>query len=514
MEAQIVSLLHSRPLVMASEAACLLDASEQEVRSVFAAIANAHAAAYTLLGGTVDEVARGSTSTTKVAMQKVDNADREACVYALMKLTYPTHVAASAVPIQLRPGACDTLRSYPVVSRDVLGSRPKDTPDMVAPLATRLPTVQAVAPASAAAVKVEPVDSLVSSRVSPSTATPTLPAPAAEASPVPSPLAPLEIQSPAPVSTLEKTLKEEPAEDVAASSVVKTPMAAAPRTATIFDKMKEAAATKRPREGDDVSAKAKKAATPKPRKAAKTENTTSLAKLARASKKKAGMASPPPAPSSLSFLDEDDGDAMKGFSNSEENTCHEAPPAVFEEAPVLDVVEVSASNDEVILCDDAPPLAFRPAAPVAPASSTIVKKDAAAKKSSVSAKEHGATQSNLSVFFNPAVVEFQKSYMREMQTEMKVENGEYICVDVPCYKHKATGDVISEEEYHRQTAQLVRSYDANAETPMHHSAGAMPDASPSPAAKSAVHSPGDKTEKSKASSGPAMTLLSFFKPAA
>ncbi|KPA82557.1 hypothetical protein ABB37_03592 [Leptomonas pyrrhocoris] len=514
METQVISLLNCRPLLTTGEAACLLNVSEQAVQPVFAAVANANAGAYTLLGGTVEEAARGSTTITRVTMQAVKSTDNETYVYALMSLTYPAHVAASAVPIALRPSAIDTLRTYPVVSRAVMETRPSGAPCAAAPIAPAPPAVKAVTAVEPTAVKREAVNSSAGSLSAATTvSTPSLPIPAAEASPAPPVLRAIEVLAPTPVSAPETPLKQEPPQE-AAAVVMEAPVASAQRKPTIFDKMKEAAATKRPREGDDAPAKAKKAATSKPKKTAKTENTTSLAKLARASKKKAGAAAPPSAPPNLSFLDEDDGDATHGTHNSEESSRHDAPFAVFEEAPVLDVVEVSASNDEVILCDDAPPLAFRPAEPLVPLSPTPGRKDAAAKKASAAVGEAGAAQCTLGFFFNPAVVEFQKSYVREVQTETKVEKGEYICIDVPCYKHTTTGEVISEEEYHRRTAQLVRGRDAPAETSPRTSAGAVSDAPPSPAAKSAARSPSDKESKAKSSSAPAKTLMSFFKPAA
>lgn len=489
MEVQIVSLLSSRTLLTANEAAYLLHSSEVEVRAAFAAVANANAGDYALLRGTVEEAARGSASTiTKVTMQKVTSTDSEDSAYALMALTYPAHATASAAPIALRPSTCDVLRAYPIVSRAVMESRPANTLSTAASATSELlPHLPSPSPSPAAPATVK-VESLA---------------------------APPIVKNEAPRLPTPATLP--PAQPVLTATEAQPVAVPAPRTPTIFDMMKEAAAAKkRPRETDEAPVKAKKAAAAaKSKKAAKTENTTSLAKLARASKKQAGAAA---APSSVayarSFLDEDDGDAMNGSSNSEESTHDDALAGVAVETPVLDVVEVSASNDDVILCDDAAPLAFRPAEPVASATATAGKREMAAAKSNSTA-EPGAAQCTLGSFFNPAVVDFQKSYVREVRTEMKVENGEYICIDVPCFKHKVTGDVISEEEYHKKTAQLVRSRDATTtETPTHKAAGAVAVTPPSPAAKSASQNPNGKAEKTKSSPTPAKTLMSFFKPAA
>jgi hypothetical protein len=517
MEAQVISLLRSRPLLTAGEAASALHVSETDVWPVFATVASTNAGAYTLLAGIIEEAARGNTA-TKLRMQKVNTIPTEskAAMYALMSLTYPTHVAASSAPIALRPNVDDTLRTYPVVSRAVMESRISDS------------SAPAIAPSSVVppAVKVETVRRVFAG--SPAAAPPTMKAelPMAKALPVLPVLTAVEVQLPVasvPPAAAARTTTAMPESLSTSEAPVTT--SEPPRKLTVFDKMKEAAAaatTKRPRDGDDAPTKGKKSATAKPKKAAKTENTTSLAKLARASAKKKGVGAvtsgaAPAAAFSRSFLDEDDGDAMNRHSGSEESTRDEAPPAELEETPVLDVVEVCASNDDVIMCDDAPPLAFRPAEPVVLPNPPSAKKDgvASAKKGTATAAtaESGAAQSTLSSFFNPAVVEFQKSYVREVQTQMKVENGEYICVDVPCYKHKTTGDVISEEEYHQQTAQLVRSRDSAAKSPSHPLSGAASDYPPSPAAKSASRNSSDKEEKTKSSAAPAKTLLSFFRPA-
>lgn len=570
MEAQILSLLRTRPLVTANEAASLLNVSEAEVQPVLAAIASSNAGAYTLLCGTVEEAAQCGTATTKVCLQKTNLTEESSATstasaaYALLSLTYPSHVAASAAPILLRPSTCDTLRVYPVVSRAVMESRPADA----APTAAAVAAEAVVPPTVVVAAKLE-----VTTPTKTETATSvkkeltaananTQPSAAVSASQIHvAPVTPAQITpTPLQVRTVQEEVKPSVPEEVSSLNVVVKPepvsqseapatssvatgvdapsvpavvaaapvgaAVAAPRTPSIFDKMKAAAATKRTREDGEAPPKAKKATTAKPKKAAKTENTTSLAKLARASKKKTGTASAAPSaagPSSRSFLDEDDDGAMDGLESNEESTRDETPAhltMLAEEAPVLDVVEVSASNDDVILCDDAPPLAFRPAEPVQPATATTAKKNVNSASTSATAgaaaTEPGAAQCTLGAFFNPAVVEFQKSYVKEVQTEMKIENGEYVCVDVPCYKHKGTGDIISEAAYHEQTARLVRSHDGAAETPTHNAASAntAPDSPSTPAAKSTSRNSSEETKKSKSSSTPAKTLMSFFKPVA
>ncbi|KAG5491852.1 hypothetical protein JIQ42_01761 [Leishmania sp. Namibia] len=495
MESQVMNLLNSRSLLTVAEAATQLGVPEGEMQPIFASIAASHDGGYTLLSRSIEEAAGGNA--TAIVMHKSDGLKTDASADALLSLTYPSNVAPSSLPVQLCPSAAVSLREYPVVSRAAMETRPDATPSLPPPASLMVSPAAAVAPSETELTHTEdshPAATL-SSAVTPVAST-VLPL-AQEESPQ-SKLAPV-----TSTAQREETAPRAPSPVIAISTAAA--LASSPK-ATIFDKMKEAAAAKRPRTCE-ASAKPMRQRS-KPGKVAKMENTTSLAKLARASKKQkngipaaTGAAS---APSSMSFLD-DDGDVPAHLSHSEVSSSSHVEATVNEDLPTFDVVEAPASNDEVIMCDDAPPLAFRPAAPL-PSRSTPTphKKEPEAKKASSAAAAADATQCNLASFFNAAVVEFQKSYVREIETEMRVENGEFVCCDFPCYKHCSTGEVISEHEYHQRTAAFIRSnsHDAAVSTPNRMPAIASVE---SPQRTAAAQKP------EKTAAAPATTLLSFFR---
>lgn len=486
MESKVITLLTSRPLLTVAEAAVELGLTHREVQPIFASVAASHEGIYTLLSSSVKEAAHGSA--TAVVMRKADRLEEDASAYALLSLTYPTNMSASSLPAQLHPCREVSLRTYPLVARGDMETRAAATTPPVAaaaPTATELTRTEGIKPA-AASLSVATAVAL------------TIP-----------PLA----QDEPPRSTPAPATVTPPKEETAARTPSPKP--------TLFDKMKQGvAATRRPRTEEGSSKPLRQPA--KPKKVTKTENTTSLAKLARASRRKSGgpsaAAGASTAPSSVRFLDDDE-DATTHFGQNESSSSSHSEAIAKEELPIFDVVEVPASNDEVIMCDDAPPIAFRPAAQrVSPLIPTPIKKGPVAKKvtSAAAAAERGAAQCKLSTFFNAAVVEFQKAYVREMQTEMKVENGEFVCCDVPRYKHSATGEVISEGEYHQRTAALVRSksQDSAGSTPNQKSAGASVESPPYPAAAPKTGSPGTpqrSATQEKTAAAPAKTLHSFFK---
>ncbi|GET92492.1 hypothetical protein, conserved [Leishmania tarentolae] len=494
MESKVIALLTSRPLLTADEAATELGVAHGDLQPVFASIAASHEGIYTLLCSSVEEAADGSA--TAISMRRVDCLKEDPSAYALLSMTCPSNVSASSLPVQLHPSSEVSLRAYPLVARDDMEIRAAAAaPPLPLPAEPRSP-VAAATPRAIELARPEDTEHTVAS--SSFVATPIGPTglPQAQAEP------------PKSMPTLSTVA---PSKEGAAAQ---RPLS----KATIFDKMKEAASTKRPR-GEGASSKPPRQPA-KPKKVAKTEHTTSLAKLARASKKSGGTSAATgagTAPPSMRFLDDDEV-ATTPFGHSECSSSHSEPIAK-EESPIFDVVELPASNDEVIMCDDAPPLAFRPAAPrPSPTTPTPTKKVPEVKKASsaVAAAEASAAQCRLSTFFNDAIVKFQKSYVREIQTETKMENGEFVCCDVACYKHSATGEVISEDEYHQRTAALVRrnSQDAAGGTPNGKIDSTPGEAPPCPAAaqkegsRRAAQKP---AAQEKTAETPAKTLHYFFK---
>ncbi|KAG5468887.1 hypothetical protein CUR178_01723 [Leishmania enriettii] len=499
MKSQVISLLNSRSLLTVAEAAMQLGVPEGEMQPIFASIAASHDGSYTLLSRLIEEAASGNA--TAIVMHKSDGLKTDASADALLSLTYPSNVAASSLPVQLCPCAPVSLREYPVVSRAAMETRPDATPSLPPPAA---PASLMVSPAAAAAPSEAEMTHTEDSRPA-ATLSSAVTSVASTMLPVAQEESPQSKLTPVTSTALrEVTALQAPSPMIATSTAAA--LASSPK-ATVFDKMKEAAAAKRPRTCEAPTQPMRQRS--KPGKVAKMENTTSLAKLARESKKQknripaaAGAAS---APSSMSFLD-DDGDVPAHLSHSEVSSSSHVEAMVNEDSPTFDVVEGPASNDEVIMCDDAPPLAFRPAAPL-PSRSTPTphKKEPEAKKASSAAAAADATQCKLATFFNAAVVEFQKSYVREIETEMRVEHGEFVCCDFPCYKHCSTGEVISEDEYYQRTAAFIRSNS-------HDAAVSNPNRIPAIASVELPQRTAAAQKAEKTAPVPAKTLLSFFRP--
>ncbi|KAG5468472.1 hypothetical protein LSCM1_02452 [Leishmania martiniquensis] len=511
MESKVISLLTSRPLLTVAEAAMQIGVPKEDLQPIFTSIAASHEGVYMLLSRSVEEAANGSA--TAMVMHKVNGLEADPSVDALLSLAYPSKTSPSSLPVQLYPSVSASLRAYPVVSRTVMENRPEATPSLSQELtawSAAVSPVSGVGPREAELAKREgrELASTPSSAASLAAST-VLPSPPSQEE------SPQSYRAPMTAAAVKaETTPRSPSPARAASTVI-TP-AASPK-ATIFDKMTETAAAKRPRT-EEAPAKPMRHKR-KPGKVVKLENTTSLAKLARASKKKidgvTGAKGAASAPSSMSFLDDDDGDARTRVSHSEGSSSH-VGTIVNEDSPVFDVVEVPASNDEVIMCDDVPPLAFRPAAPLSsPATPISAKRELDTKKACSAAAEPDVAQCRLGHFFHPSVVQFQKSYVRQVQTETRMDDGEYICRDVSCYIHSATGEVISEDEYHQRTAAFIRSnsHDAAGNTPPQKAASATIEAPSRMAAAPKVTVRGGAPQKSeKTIAAPARTLLSFFRP--
>ncbi|KAG5468065.1 hypothetical protein LSCM4_01154 [Leishmania orientalis] len=499
MESQVMNLLTSRSLLTVAEAAMQLGVPEGAMQPIFASIAASHDRGYTLLSRSIEEEAGGNA--TAIVMHKSDGLNTDASADALLSLTYPSNVAPSSLPVQLCPSAAVSLREYPVVSRAAMETRPDATPSLLPPAA---PASLMVSPAAAAAPSEAELTHTEDSQPAATLSSAVTPVASTVLPLAPEELPQSKLAPGTSTAQREETVPGAPSLEIATSTAAA--LASSPK-ATIFDKMKEAAAAKRPRTCEAPAKPMRQRS--KPGKVAKMENTTSLAKLARASKKQkngipaaTGAAS---APSTMSFLD-DDGDVPAHLSHSEVSSGSHVEAMMNDDSPTFDVFEAPASNDEFIMCDDAPPLAFRPAAPL-PSRSTPTphKKESEAKKASAAAAAADATQCKLASFFNAAVVEFQKSYVREIETEMRVENGEFVCCDFPCYRHCSTGEVISEDEYHQRTAAFIRSNS-------HDAAVSNPNRMPAIASVESPHRSAAAQKPEKTAAAPAKTLLSFFRP--
>ncbi|KAH9577609.1 hypothetical protein LSM04_009174 [Trypanosoma melophagium] len=226
--------------------------------------------------------------------------------------------------------------------------------------------------------------------------------------------------------------------------------------------------------------------TKKPRRAKASDetfnkNTTSLLKLAKASKKNnvntgdltkttsTTKNSTTNAKKSSTYkyngqalLDEDEElDDCNGNSSytdnnswSRSNSFSRDREFMNEEQQNLDIVITSVTNDDIIICDDAPPMVFcAPDTSISP-----MKKEQQQQKQQQ--KQYGAVtsldQPKLTGFFHPEVKAFQNRYIRDVKTETVFENDEYISRDVVYYRHKENGELISEEEYHRRSIEVRR----------------------------------------------------------
>ncbi|ESS68735.1 hypothetical protein TCDM_02444 [Trypanosoma cruzi Dm28c] len=202
------------------------------------------------------------------------------------------------------------------------------------------------------------------------------------------------------------------------------------------------------------------------------EETRSLMKLAKASaKKKIGsdssrISGPTTANTTTTVAcssilqnlldkDEENGDHCGNSSSSGISFERRDEELMDEELPTLDVAVSSKENDDIILCDDAPPMVFCTPEPVA---GTSKKEQQQIQQNQRRHESLGsATQPKLTGFFQRDVIEYQKQYIREVMTDTVFENGEYFCKDKVCFRHKETKEVISEEEFYRRSAEIMRS---------------------------------------------------------
>ncbi|EKF33667.1 hypothetical protein MOQ_002456 [Trypanosoma cruzi marinkellei] len=186
-----------------------------------------------------------------------------------------------------------------------------------------------------------------------------------------------------------------------------------------------------------------------------------------------------------------------------------------EELPTLDVAVSSRENDDIILCDDAPPMVFCTPEPV---TGTLKKEQQQIQHNQRRHESLGsAAQPKLTGFFQRDVIEYQKQYMREVMTDTVFENGEYFCKDKVCFRHKETKEVISEEEFYRRSADIMRSVRSDSQNVNSNDRGTTGQGSPStPAgsvkpvsAEAARSSRPPKIEKQLRSQP--KTLFSYFK---
>lgn len=487
MISDVVALLAMRPVVSVKELQSHFQLSRDDALALCSDVHAANLGTYRLLKEKVTE-APGQTIHLQWSLLKDDEISPSVAlpedVFGLLSSKID---GSNAAKIFLRPAAAVTNRAYPLGRRTELTMETEQnavaripphlsssTPDAGAPRKAEEMAAKVLPPACDVKVKVEPA---------------TLPVEAAT-----------QLPSPANVAATKSNASPRDEKEPSTS-------AAAKAKPSIFDKMKEAAMTKRERDGDE-SRKPKRGAEPK-KKAPKVAETNSLAKLARASKRKAGSTNSASAPTSRSFLDEDEDEAIDsdGPSNSEAMDLL-AEETTQNQQPLFEVA-VAATNDEVELCDDAPPLAFQPA--VAPAASP--RRESTGARPVPAAEQSGVTQSTLGAFFDGAVAAFQRSYAREVQTDMKIEDGEYLCFDIPYYRHRSSGELIDEAEFHRRSSEFMRSRDETQKKSVQDLIVPI-EASPKPAVarKKATRPAVLKTVSEEASAvSREKTLLSFFK---
>ncbi|CAD2214769.1 hypothetical protein ADEAN_000222000 [Angomonas deanei] len=274
--------------------------------------------------------------------------------------------------------------------------------------------------------------------------------------PVSPPLAapPAASTNPAPVSTEQEKLP--------------TPQ----KQTTLFG----AAPVKRPRVDDPADEK-KKVRKVKERKAVPTNN---LAKLAKASTQKRKVNE-----DHENLFDEVD---SRSFTNS----VH-----AESEASNGSALDVNCTvTDEITLCDDAPPLAF------------CEQKETPnpADNDKASHAPVCVSQQQLKNFFSSDLLAFQKNYVKEVQTETTVTDGEYVCRDVNVYRCRATDAVISEEEYRKRMAKVV----SEEQTKRDSQGSALKD-SPPAAAKAKPLLKVAKVVKEEKPVAATKTLFSYFK---
>ncbi|RNF26557.1 uncharacterized protein Tco025E_01160 [Trypanosoma conorhini] len=152
--------------------------------------------------------------------------------------------------------------------------------------------------------------------------------------------------------------------------------------------------------------------------------------------------------------EEDEAGHHSSNSSSRGSSFRRDEEFMNEDPPVFDVAVAAQEHDDIILCDDAPPMVFCAPEPTAGA----LKKEQQKQLLQRQQESMGsAAQPKLTGFFRPGVVEFQKKYVREVETDMVLNDGEYICKDVVRFRHKETNEVISEEEFHRRSGEMMRS---------------------------------------------------------
>lgn len=210
--------------------------------------------------------------------------------------------------------------------------------------------------------------------------------------------------------------------------------------------------------------------------------TNSLAKLAKASAK--GKNKPPPLtrPTS-SFLDDetvaplpsasegkeeeesedddDDDERRQGSSRKREADLYAEQWNTFSSSP-FDGVDTTP-NDTIILCDDTPPLVFtRVEEEKKRKHGRNIYDEVGGGRGTETAASEGAkffghpNPNGLKSFFHSSVLEFQNKYQKEIETEMKVVDGEYVCREVVVYRSKENKDeVLSQEAYHRRSCEIV-----------------------------------------------------------
>ncbi|RNF09390.1 hypothetical protein TraAM80_02187 [Trypanosoma rangeli] len=303
-------------------------------------------------------------------------------------------------------------------------------------------------------------------------------------------------------------------------SFLKTPLSGAKRTRAADGAKRQAdAKPKKPRVTN--------------RKNGNAEGTQSLMKLAKASAKKKKDSNgsldrsvPTPAAACASMqhnlLDEDDEAVDRSSSSSSSSSSSRGSfvrrdeALLNEDLPAIDVAVFARENDGIILCDDAPPMVFCAPGPAAGA----LKKEQQKQLTQWQQESMGsATQAKLTGFFQPGVIDFQKQYVREMETDMVIKDGEYICKDVVCFRHKGTNEVISQEEFHRRSSEIMRGLRSDTQSGSPSESTLADQGSPSSptgnakftAVEAAKRSRPPKIEKQLRSQP--KTLFAYFKPA-
>ncbi|RHW72972.1 hypothetical protein DPX39_040007700 [Trypanosoma brucei equiperdum] len=264
-----------------------------------------------------------------------------------------------------------------------------------------------------------------------------------------------------------------------------------------------------------ASPKAKKPRAQSKKEAKVGEATTSLMKLAKASKK-SSLTGSSSAAAAANGCNTDNAKLSRDILDDEEQSDgssrgnrspHRDEGLLDDPEPVLEVAFTPAENDEIILCDNAPPMIFCAPEPT----SSPLKRDPH-RTQAANGNAALSAHPKLTGFFQPEVIAFQKEYSRELETDTVFEGGEYICSDRVVYRHVKTGAVLSEEEYHKKSAELMRTcvateqkstHDAGSKNPL--AAGGGGKAS----AKVAVERRGPpKVERQGAT--PQKNLMSFF----